>query len=263
MRKIKVVFLALLALSRIAGLAFAQAPALLVVPSKANMLVGDSRTFRAVGKDGRKLTNVRWTVSPENAATLTTANDEATLDATESSAAVVLTAYVGGDSSEATIEIHSGKTLTTGTQIWSVNNLPGCKSGQITQAVPTATGPDLYVEETCPDGRYVRAMTADGREIWRRRLGHETAPSLSSLKTKDETQPADRLNLSAHSICDEVSPGMTKDTVAKLAQDRNLPLGENQQASDSWLYEENGFTCKLQFDQAGSVIKKKKTIQTD
>jgi hypothetical protein len=52
-------FLALLAISMIGRLAFAQnPPALLVVPSKATMLVGDTRTFRAVGKDGRKQQNV-------------------------------------------------------------------------------------------------------------------------------------------------------------------------------------------------------------
>lgn len=75
--------------------------------------------------------------------------------------------------------------------------------------------------------------------------------------------PTDRLNLNARSLCDYVSPGMTKDAVAKLAQDRNLRLEENQQARDSWFYEENGFSCKILFDQAGTVVKKKKTIFTD
>jgi hypothetical protein len=60
-------FLALLVVSMIGRLAFAQTtPALLVVPSKAVMLVGDTRTFRAVGKDGRKQQNVTWDVSPEH-----------------------------------------------------------------------------------------------------------------------------------------------------------------------------------------------------
>jgi hypothetical protein len=187
MRKInRAAFLALITISMIGRLAFAQnPPALLVVPSKATMLVGDTRTFRAVGKDGRKQQNVTWNVSPENAAALTTDGDEATLRATDLFATVILTAHTGDGSAEASIEIHSGAALAPGTAIWSVTNLPGCKSGKISQAVPTATGPDLYVEEACPDGTYVRAMTADGREIWRRRLGH----SISTIAAKSPAKP--------------------------------------------------------------------------
>jgi hypothetical protein len=111
--------LSLLALSMIAEVAFAQEPpTLLVVPSKSSMLVGDTRTFRAVGKYGRTSHNVRWSVSPEHAATLTTDGAEVTLNAREPFSTVVLTAYASGDSSEAIIEIHSGASLSAGTPIW-------------------------------------------------------------------------------------------------------------------------------------------------
>ena len=91
-------------------LVFAQdAPALSVVPTKATMLVGETHTFRAVGKDGRLRHNVRWGVSPEHAAKLTVDGDEATIQAEEPSSTVVLTAYAEGDSSEASIEIRSGR----------------------------------------------------------------------------------------------------------------------------------------------------------
>lgn len=43
-------------------------PALSVSPGKASMVVGETRTFRAVGKDGRIRHNVRWSISPELAA---------------------------------------------------------------------------------------------------------------------------------------------------------------------------------------------------
>jgi hypothetical protein len=138
------------------------APALSVVPTKATMLVGETRTFRAVGKDGRLRHNVRWGVSPERAAKLAVAGDEATIQAEEPSSTVVVTASAEGDSSEASIEIRSGSSLPTGTLMWSVSPLPGCKVTKMTQAVPSANGPDIYVEESCPDGAYVRAMTADG-----------------------------------------------------------------------------------------------------
>ena len=87
------------------------------------MLVGDTRTFRAVGKDGRKMQNVAWKVSPESAATLTTTDDEATLQATAPSATVVLTVRAGDDSAEASIEIRSGSAMAIGTALWSVTNL--------------------------------------------------------------------------------------------------------------------------------------------
>jgi hypothetical protein len=258
-------FLALLMLNVIVRMTFAQnPPAFLVVPSKAVMLVGDTRTFRAVGKDGRKQPNVTWTVSPESAAILTTADDEATLRATEPSATVVLTAHAGGDSAEASIEIRFGTTMAAGTAIWSVSNLPGCKTTKISQAVPTANGPDLYVEEACPDGTYVRAMTADGREIWARRLGDIVATlSRPNLTTKEKPQPAERLNLSAHSLCDDVSSGMTKDAVSKLAQDRNLRLGDKEHDSNTWMIEEEHFQCKIVFNEPGTVMKKTKIIITE
>jgi hypothetical protein len=258
-------FLVLLMVSMIGRLAFAQnAPALLVVPSRATMLVGDTRTFRAVGKDGRKQQNVTWNVSPEHAATLTAADDEATLRASEPSATLVLTAHTGSDSAEASIEIRSGTALPTGTALWSVTNLPDCKTTKMSQAVPTANGPDLYVEEACPDGTYIRAMTADGREIWRRRLGDYAAvPSRPGLTTKEKTQPAESLNLTARSLCDDVSSGMTKNAVSKLVGDRNLRLEDKERKSDSWMIEEEHFNCKIVFNGTGTVAKKTKIIITD
>jgi hypothetical protein len=176
----------------------------------------------------------------------------------------VLSAHAGAASAEASIEIRSGSALAAGTALWSVTNLPGCKSGKITQAVPTANGPDLYVEEACPDGTYVRAMTADGREIWRRRLGdHATIPSRPNPAAKEKTPPAERLNLSARSLCDDVSSGMTKDAVSKLVGDRNLRLEEKERESGSWVVEEQGFRCKIEFSETGTVTKKTKIIITD
>ena len=258
--------LALLALgmSMIGRLAFAQdLPALSVVPSKATMLVGETHTFRAVGKDGRLRHNVRWNISPEHAAKLTVDNDEATIQAEEPSSTVVLTAYAEGDSSESSIEIRSGPSLPTGTMKWSVSNLPGCKSIKMTQAVPSANGPDIYVEESCPDGAYVRAITDDGRELWRRKIGGPLTRIAPGLEGKERTQPADHINLSTRSVCDEISFGMTKDGVSRLAQNRNLRLGEKERQSNSWVFEEPNFRCTILFGDAGTVVRNKKIIITD
>ncbi len=238
-------------------------PALSVVPTQATMLVGETRTFRAVGKDGRLRHNVRWGVSPEQAAKLTVAGDEATIHAESPSSTVVLTASAEGDSSEASIEIRSGA-LPAGTIMWSVNHLPGCKSTKMSQAVPTATGPDIYDEESCPDGTYIRALTADGRELWRRKLGApDPTPPAPVLDGKKETQPAEHISLSTRSVCDGVSSGMTKDGVSKLAQDRELRLDEKERASNSWVFEEQNVRCTIWFDEAGTVVKDKKIFISD
>jgi len=258
--------LALLALSMglTCRVVFAQdAPALSVVPTKATMLVGETHTFRAVGKDGRLRHSVRWGVSPEHAAKLTVDGDEVTIQAEEPSSTVTLTAYAEGDSSEASIEIRSGTSLPIGTTKWSVTELPGCKTTKLTLAVPSANGPDIYVEESCPDGLYVRAITDDGRELWRRKIGGALAPTAPGFGGKEEPRPAEHINLSTRSLCDEISSGMTKDGISRLAQDRNLRLGEKERQSKSWVFEEPNFRCTILFGEAGTVIRNKKVIITD
>ena len=235
----------------------------MVVPSKATLVVGEARTFRAVGKDGRIQHNVHWSVSPDHAAKLTTNGDEATISAVEPSTGAILSAQAGGDSSEASIEILAASKLPTGTVLWSVNPLPGCKSEKLTQAVPTANGPDLYSQETCAQGTVIRAMTADGREIWRRSLGDAAGSFPSSLKAAEPASVGEHLNLSLRSVCDEISAGMAKDAVAKLVLTRELQLAQKERESDRWAIEEHGFRCDILFDKAGTVAKKKRTIITE
>src|SRR5271170_2907026 len=224
----------LLAVGMIGSAGLAQdPPALMISPAKATMLVGDTRTFRAVGKDGRIRHPVRWSVAPENAVTLTTEGDEATLEAREPSSTVTLSGYSAGDAAEATIEIRSGP-MPSGTQLWSVAALPGCKTGKITQAVPTATGPDLYVQDDCPHGTVIRALTADGRELWRTGLGSQGAHVPTAATAKEDRQPTQRLNPGGNSVCDAVSPGMTKGKVSILVDDGNLHLTEEQRQGDTW-----------------------------
>jgi hypothetical protein len=130
----------------------------------------------------------------------------------------------------------------------------------MTQAVPSANGPDIYVQEACPDGTYVRAITDDGRELWRRKIGVPLAPG---LKAKQETEPAEHIHLSTRSLCDDIFSGMTKDSVSNIAQDHNLRLGEKERQGNNWVIEERNFRCKILFDDAATVVKKKKIIITD
>ena len=129
--------------------------------------------------------------------------------------------------------------------------------------MPSANGPDIYVEESCPDGLYVRAITDDGRELWRRKIGGPLAPVAPGLEGKKEPQPAEHISLSTRSLCDEISSGMTKDGVSRLSQDRNLRIGEKERQSNSWVFEEPNFRCTILFGEAGTVVKNKKVIITN
>jgi|SRR5579864_5956083 len=254
----------LLAITLSGPLGFAQdSSALLVVPSNVTMLVGETHTFRAVGKDGRMLHNIRWGISPEYAATLTTDGNEATLLAEQISSAVILTAYGSGGSSMARIEIRSGTSLPVGATKWSVKELPGCKTTKIIPAVPSAGGPDIYVQESCPDGAFVRAITDDGRELWRRNISGSALPLPSDSQKDGGAEQVGHLNLNSHSLCDDISSGMTKDMVSKFAEDRGLRLQQKERDSVSWVFDEHTFRCQILFGSVGTVVKKKKTIITD
>lgn len=262
-RLISAVCAVLLAGGGLAARAFAQAPlSLTVSPGKLAMLVGDTHMFRAVGKDGSMRHNVRWSISPEHAAILTPYGDEAMVQARQISSSILLTAYAEGDSAEATIEIKAGSSLPLGSVIWSVAEMPGCKDKKIIPAVPSAAGPDIYVQEDCPTGMWVRAITADGRELWRRNLGGPGAVIPPEVSAKMES--SEHLNLHAKSVCDAVSSGMSKEEVSKLIASRNLSFEERQQQSVSWALEEEGYRCTISFDgKPATVVKKKKTIVTD
>jgi hypothetical protein len=236
-------------------------PALSVSPGKVTMLQGETRTFRAVGKDGRIRHNVRWSVSPAHGAKLTTNGDEAVVQAEAESSTVVLNAYADGDSAEATVDIGSSPTLAAGTRLWTVAPLPGCKSKKMTQAVPSATGPDIYVEEECPQGDFVRALTADGRELWRRQMTGTGGVLGSAPVTQPSAASGQHLDLHHASICDGVWSGLTKDEVARVVKGHNLNVEKKQWQSDSWEFEEEGSRCAISFDgNSGAVVKKKKTI---
>ena len=237
-------------------------PVLVISPSAATLTVGDSRAFRAVGRDGRMRRDVQWNVSPQTAVVLTVKEGEATLEAKEPCSKLVLSAQAGSDSAEAIVEIRSGR-LDTGTILWSAPDIPGCKSRKISQAVPSADGPDLYVEEDCPEGTLVRAFTSDGREMWRTMLGGSTVPSSWRLP-KPVSIGGKHLNFNHDSICDAAAIGMTKNTLALLLEERHMSLQERQQERAIWAFEEQGNRCELLFDnKTGMLVKKKKTLVVD
>ena len=264
--------------------ASAQTPqSMTVSPDKATMLVGEARTFHAVGKDGRVRHNVRWGISPQNAAAITVNGDEVAVQAREASPSVLLTASADSDSADASIEIRRAGDMPVGTRIWSVSPTPGCRATKMTQAVPSANGPDLYVEEACPEGSMIRALTSDGRELWRRPFGSAGAtgnvagpiasgpyigmlPNGVSSKApgKVDEPVAEHVSPHAASVCDAIQLGMTRNDVFKTIADRKDTLDARQRQSDNWSIEEEGSLCAISFDaNTGTVVKKKKTIVTE
>lgn len=237
------------------------APPVAVVPSKVNMLIGESHTFRAVGHDGHLLHNVTWSVSPFAAVTLTTSEDEVTVQANQASDEVTLTASCSEGNAEAIIEIHAGTSQPEGSTLWSVKELPGCKTTKIIPAVPSDGGPDIYAQESCPDGTYIRAITADGRELWRHNFSE--GPNTKKPESAPPDFSGEHLDTSAHSICTDVSTGMSKADVWKLTEIRQLAVGEEERKSNRWILEEPGSQCSVFFDENGTVSRKKKTLTTD
>jgi len=272
-----------IAFSLLASSTQAQERALTISPDKATMLVGETRTFRAVGRDGRIRHNVRWGISPPHAVTMTVNGDEVAVEAREASPSVLLTAVAEGDSADASIEIRPAGDMPTGTAIWSVSPTPGCKATKINQAVPTASGPDLYVEETCPEGTMIRALTADGRELWRRRMGASGTPGTAaapiasgpyigilpngtSSKAPAKSVEPSAAHIGAHStsVCDAIQVGMTRDDALQAITDHRITIDAKQRQSDDWSIEEEGFVCAISFDAStGTVVKKKKTVVTE
>jgi hypothetical protein len=258
-------------------------PPITVSPDKATMLVGETHTFRAVGKDGRIRHNVRWGISPQNAAAITMNGDEVTVQAREASPSVLLTASADGDSADASIEIRPAGDMPVGTRIWSVSPTPGCKATKMTQAVPSANGPDLYVQEECPEGGMIRALTADGRELWRRPIASAGTPSnapgpvaqgpyigilpngVSSKAPVKSAEPVgEHINQHATSVCDAIRIDMSRDDVFKTIAEHGVTLDTRQRQGNTWTIEEEGSRCTISFDaKTGNVVKKNKTIVTD
>jgi hypothetical protein len=153
----------------------------------------------------------------------------------------------------------------------------------MTQAVPSSNGPDLYVQETCPEGTMIRALTADGRELWRRLLGPSGASSnagspyaagpligilpagpTSQAAGKSDEPAGDRIKAHAASVCDAIQVGMVREDAFKAVAEYKIALDARQRAGDTWTIEEEGFRCGILFDaKTGAVIKKKKIVVTD
>ena len=125
---------------------FAQSPpALTISPDQATMVVGETHTFRATGRDGGMRHNVRWGISPEQSVSLTVNGDEVMVEARNVSSSVLLTAYAEGDPAKATVDIRSSQTLPAGARFGRSPRCRGARAKRClrrcpAQPIPTSTG---------------------------------------------------------------------------------------------------------------------------
>jgi plastocyanin len=231
-------------------------PPVSVSPSTATIMVGDTRSFRAVDKNGHMLRDVHWTAS-EPAVVSLAPGDEVEITAKQVGKCTV-TVHASQGFADAQVEVVGGAALPLGTVKWSAADLPGCHTIKIIPAVPSANGPDVFEQSACSDGTYVRAFTAEGILLWRRKIDSTIRGSFPSK----EAAPVASMNTHASSICDSVSAGMKKDAVGELLKARNLSTAA-ESSENLWTVEEEGAQCKLWFDADSQVTRKRKTLTTE
>jgi hypothetical protein len=227
------------------------APPVLVTPSSATVLLGESHSFRAVNREGRPAYSVRWNASSTEVEFEPAGSDVVAYF--RSPGNYVINAYSPDGSSSAKIKVVNWRDFPQGTVKWSVEQLPGCRNREIKPGIPApGSTNDVFAVEECPRGTVVRALTAEGMENWRTWISEKNFDP-NSL-SKYEPKP-----LSGRSLCDNVKPEMTKDEVLKLVSDSKLNVPASDQPKNIWLFEDSSISCKITFAD-DKVVKKQKII---
>jgi hypothetical protein len=232
-----------------------------ITPERATLLIGDSRSFRLVDQNGQMQHDVSWNIS-DPSALQASEGDELTITAKQAGDFRVSGRSKNG-SAEATVKVMEGNTLPAGTTMWSSGTLPGCKSTKLTQAMPSANGPDMYEQSQCEDGEYITAYTADGIQLWRRKLGGAGASPAAPYNKSAVTAASGRLNAGATSVCDSISIGTNQQKIRELLHQNRLSFSEGDSRERVWIVEESSTQCKLWFDDNSAVTKKRKIFVTE
>lgn len=231
-------------------------PPVSISPSNATIVVGETRSFRAVDKNERMLHDVHWTAS-EPAVLDLAPDDEVEITAKQVGRCTV-TAHASQGFADAHGEVVGGAALPQGTVKWSAADLPACHTSKIFPAVPSPNGPDVFEHSACSDGTYVRAFTSEGILRWRRKIGSTTSGPVPSRETACPTglhkHPCPlylRLNLCRQK----------RDAVRDRLKARHLSAAAGSSES-LWTVEEEGAQCKLWFADS-QVTRKRKTLTTE
>jgi hypothetical protein len=224
-------------------------PEFLVTPSSAKAALHSSKDFRAVNNEGHAANAVKWTISSSDAK-LSPRGDLVTVTFNRAGT-YTLSGYGLEGSDTATIEVIDGAELPQGAVKWRLEDLPGCKHRANIPAVPSSeSAADVFVQEQCPFGTVIRAVSPEGFELWR---------TVKDRRTPVAGEPpiAAKNSLGGDSICDQINTGMTKEEVASLPAAKALTDSERSQ--NVWRLDEGDSQCKVTFKET-KVIKKQKVI---
>ncbi len=164
----------------LANLAFSQTqpsavPALLITPSATTLPIGNTSTLSAVDETGKRIANVRWSLSSQ-IAILQEENGEVFVQGRQAGRAT-LTAIANGRSATAVVTVVAGEKLAPASPLWSLQPIPGFETLLVVPAVPGEDGPVFYsVEWSKSENAIVRALSQSGQQIWMTHLASRGSP---------------------------------------------------------------------------------------
>jgi hypothetical protein len=137
-----------------------------VSPALATMLIGSSQPFCAFDIEGKTLTAAtEWSLSEAQFGDLSTSGTPQIV--AKAAGTFRVRARLGTHYAEANVTVLSGSTLPQGTKRWSAPEIPGYTIKEVVPAVPSANGPDVFVNEVNNEGNsLVRAFTSEGIQLW-------------------------------------------------------------------------------------------------
>lgn len=224
-----------------ACLAQAVVAELVVTPSRAALPLGDVQYLAANGPDGRPLDGATWKV--EGPARITSSGREAVVEPI-GPGDVTVVAELNGKSAQAHLKVVAA--LPQGATRWSVDPvLEGGRTTKITPAVPAANGPDIYVNEASASGSLIRAIAADGRELWRNGSGVHPPNWAGQQVSRIDVAPG------LLKTCQDIISGMSLAEV-KSAFSGRIPheMSKDQRV---WLFQSGDVTCRVEFSKGGTV----------
>jgi hypothetical protein len=147
---------------------------LFISPARVHILVGDDQPYCVFDIDGHDLTaSAQWLLANLTVATVVPGIPPRIV--AKAPGTVKLQARIGGRIAETEVNVMPGNSLAMGTTKWEAPSIPGFSPGHITQATPAAGGPDLYEVEDGAGFTLVRAFTADGRQMWMKRMAGKSS----------------------------------------------------------------------------------------
>jgi hypothetical protein len=150
-------------------------PGLLVTPSTAVILVGESFGFSAVNETGHPISDVQWSID-SSVAELQDEHGEVRVEGKQPGRAVI-TATANNQAASAVVSVVSGNKLPPGAILWSLNPISGFETLLVAQAVPTDNAPVFYsIEWSKSSNAIVRALNAAGQQLWMTRLSSAASP---------------------------------------------------------------------------------------